>query len=461
MSSWTPKPGNGLPSREPCSCCGKTGDKWMKRSWCAACYQRWDNNGRPESGPPRIYRPRGDSDGICPVCGTDGQWITTNGWCMKCQARWRRAGSPESGPPPGGRTGLPPEPAVERPRDLRDAGPSEGGPCSACGKSAATWTDTGLCDPCDTRLANALRDYSGRPTWGKPPGVCPICGWIGRLRGQEDWCPACHARWRKAGYPGDKPAPPVRTQKKPRSEGPAARKVVDLDKLTRLRVMWALARPGEENPYECIAPGCHETADPSRRHHCAMHEQRFRLSGTYDTHQCANCGSDFKRYGGYRMLCDRCRETWGYCGGALHEGERLVPREHMVKADTNTGCKACSNRRQRDKRRRQGIPSREEWAKARRDRSRRAIVAGLAASVEPGTLIPFEVLADALELDSSQQRRQIHEAVAAARRAGMPDRTLVTVQGEGYRVMRAALQPRVYALTFSRFSGPITGSAAG
>ena len=99
-SSWTPKPGNGLPSREPCSCCGKTGDKWMKRGWCAACYQRWDNNGRPESGPPRIYRPRGESGGICPVCGEDGGWITTNGWCMGCQGRWRRAGSPQSGPPP-------------------------------------------------------------------------------------------------------------------------------------------------------------------------------------------------------------------------------------------------------------------------------------------------------------------------------------------------------------------------
>lgn len=221
MTTSLPKPGNGLPSREPCSACGKTGDRWMRRGWCASCYQRWDNNGRPPEGPPHIYRPKGSATGACAICERKDEWLTTHGWCMTCQKRWRRAGSPASGPPP-------PNPKGTRGR---------------------------------------------RPG---PEGECPICGNSGKLRAREGWCRNCHMRWLAADKPGDKPTP------RPKPISPSARRAADMDKRTRLRVMWALAHPGKENPYECAAPGCHETADPTRRHQCAMHDARIRRLGTYD-----------------------------------------------------------------------------------------------------------------------------------------------------------------------------------
>jgi hypothetical protein len=295
MVNYQPRPGYGLLSEEPCSACGKR-DKWMKRGWCAACYQRWDNNGRPDSGPIRIYRPRGSATGSCPVCGEDG-WIGVRGWCMNCQTRWRAAGSPQEGPPP------------KRPR---------GGPPLAVGE-------------------------------------CPICGRTGKLRRQDPWCNVCQARWRAAGFAGTRPEPAIKpiAPKAPKKKRTLER---DLDKLARLRVMWALTWPGRENPYECIAPGCHETGDPSRRYRCAMHETRLRFKGTYEGHTCLRCGDDFKAYGGWRALCDLCRESWGYCGDPLHTGDRLVSRDQMVRFP-GSRCKPCINRYQRSRRRSRRIPA--------------------------------------------------------------------------------------------------------
>lgn len=282
MSSWTPKPGNGLPSREPCSACGKVGDKWMKRGWCAACYQRWDNNGRPESGPARVYLPRTSGAGTCTACGAeDVIRKTANEWCKQCYGRWEAAGKPDSGPPPK-RTRITPPPKRTR----------------------------------------------GRPP--APVGQCPICDRIAPLL-RDGWCRVCEHRWHKG-----------------------VRRARNLDKLTRLRVMWTLARPGEENPYECFAPGCCETADPMRNYQCAMHENRLRRTGAYGGFECIQCGDDIKSLGGRRKLCDTCRESWGYCGDSAHQGQRLLPRESFPGMG-KTQCKSCINRRSRQERRSRGL----------------------------------------------------------------------------------------------------------
>jgi hypothetical protein len=222
----------------------------------------------------------------------------------------------------------------------------------------------------------------------------------------------------------------VREKNPPRPPG-YARTGAQIDKLARLRVMWALTWPGKENPYECAAPDCHETADPGRQYHCAMHEQRILRSGTYRPHRCARCGDDFKRYGGNRMLCDQCRESWGYCGSAAHEGERLLPLEHMRAGQASGDCKECSNLRNRERRRAGGMASREEWIA----RSRRSVVAGVAASAATGTLVTYQALADALGLDADRQREQIYAAAHSARQTLLRDhnRKLVAVSGQGYR----------------------------
>lgn len=200
----------------------------------------------------------------------------------------------------------------------QDAGLPSGEPCSACGETAEQ--GDGLCSTCSARLTAALQDAS----WGKSAraGQCPICHRIGSLHAQDDWCDNCHQRWRKAGCPGEKPAPvAVREKNPPRPPG-YARTGAQIDKLARLRVMWALTWPGKENPYECAAPDCHETADPGRQYHCAMHEQRILRSGTYRPHRCARCGDDFKRYGGNRMLCDQCRLPCGILAPPIWRGWR-------------------------------------------------------------------------------------------------------------------------------------------
>lgn len=73
------------------------------------------------------------------------------------------------------------------------------------------------------------------------------------------------------------------------------------------------------------------------------------------------------------------------------------------------------------------------------DRSMRVIVAELVANTDPGDLITYQTLADALDLDEKEQRDQIRQAVAAARPTVLRDhkKALVAIRGEGYRVALA------------------------
>ena len=69
----------------------------------------------------------------------------------------------------------------------------------------------------------------------------------------------------------------------------------------------------------------------------------------------------------------------------------------------------------------------------------RVIVAEIVANTEPGTLIEYKTLADALDLDENEQRDQIRQAVSAARQTILRDhnKALVAIRGEGYRVALA------------------------
>ena len=69
----------------------------------------------------------------------------------------------------------------------------------------------------------------------------------------------------------------------------------------------------------------------------------------------------------------------------------------------------------------------------------RVIVAELVANADPGDLITYQTLAEALDLDEKEQRDQIRQAVSAARSTLLRDhnRAVVAIRGEGYRVALA------------------------
>lgn len=77
--------------------------------------------------------------------------------------------------------------------------------------------------------------------------------------------------------------------------------------------------------------------------------------------------------------------------------------------------------------------------KPKGDRSMRVVVAEIVANTEPGNLITYEVLAEALDLDEEKERDQIRQAVSAARQTVLRDhnKALVAIRGEGYRVALA------------------------
>lgn len=70
-------------------------------------------------------------------------------------------------------------------------------------------------------------------------------------------------------------------------------------------------------------------------------------------------------------------------------------------------------------------------------RALRVIVAELAASVEPGELLPFKMLAEAIGVEDDEAgRAQVRQVVSAARPVLLQDhkRALVAERGRGYRV---------------------------
>ncbi len=73
------------------------------------------------------------------------------------------------------------------------------------------------------------------------------------------------------------------------------------------------------------------------------------------------------------------------------------------------------------------------------DRAQRVIVVELAAGAQPGDLITFETMAEALNLDPARHRERIRQAVTAARPLLLVDhkRCLVADPGHGYRVAHA------------------------
>lgn len=73
------------------------------------------------------------------------------------------------------------------------------------------------------------------------------------------------------------------------------------------------------------------------------------------------------------------------------------------------------------------------------DRSLRIIAAELVASGQPGDMLTYEQLGEALGLDPMHRRDQIRQAVSAARNVLLIDhkRTVVAVRGEGYRIALA------------------------
>jgi hypothetical protein len=70
------------------------------------------------------------------------------------------------------------------------------------------------------------------------------------------------------------------------------------------------------------------------------------------------------------------------------------------------------------------------------DRAQKVIVVELAAKAQPGDLITFDAMAEALDLDPAQHRERIRQAVTAARPILLADhkRCLVADPGHGYRV---------------------------